>query len=44
MTFSSLDSVQDGKYEGVGLVQISEIFVAQYDSFLWVNTIQQNVQ
>ena len=29
MTFSSLDDEEDGKYNGVGLLQISEIFVTQ---------------
>ena len=36
MTFSPLDGEEDGKYNGVGLVWISEIFVTQDDFCLCV--------
>ena len=41
MTFSSLGNEQDGEYDGVRLVYIFEIFVAQDDFSLWSGTIQQ---
>ena len=34
MTFNSLNGEENGKYNGLGLVWISEIFVAQDDFFL----------
>ena len=40
MKFGSLDGGEDGKCNGIGLVKIYEIFVAQ-DDVLWGNTIQQ---
>ena len=35
MAFSSLDGGEDCKYNGAGMVQMSEIFVTQDDVFLW---------
>ena len=39
MVFNSCDDEDDGRLVSVGLVEISEIFVTQYDFFLWVGTI-----
>ena len=44
MTFSSLRNEEDGKYDGVGLVYTSEIFVAHNDFSIWCGTIQESVQ
>ena len=43
MTFSPLNGIEDGNYNGIGLVQIAEIFVTR-DFFLWCDTIQLSVE
>ena len=41
MTFSLLDGGEDGKYNRVGLAQISEIFVTLDDVFLWGDPLRK---
>ena len=44
MTFNSPHGEENGKYDGPGLVWISEIFVVQDNFFVWGGTLQQCVQ